>query len=65
MSLQRIAIISAVSSHGMMRNRTVYYERQQNETHFDRGINLQQHFNVFIGGYVNILIVTKLCPISM
>lgn len=50
MSLQRIAIISAVSSHGMMRNRTVYYERQQNETNFDRGINLQQHFNVFIGG---------------
>lgn len=33
-----------------MRNRTVYYERQQNDTNIDRGINFQQHFNVFIGG---------------
>ncbi|XP_031617703.1 uncharacterized protein LOC116337362 [Contarinia nasturtii] len=63
MSLQRIAIISAVSSHGIMRNRTVYYERQQNETNFDRGINLQQHFNVFIGGAFLSFAITLLCVV--
>ncbi|XP_055315470.1 uncharacterized protein LOC129575624 isoform X2 [Sitodiplosis mosellana] len=58
-----MAIISAVSSHGMMRNRTIYYERQQNETNFDRGINLQQHFNVFIGGAFLSFAITLLCVV--
>lgn len=45
MSLQRLAVISAVSSHGMLRNRTYYYERQLNQTdlyemNFQRDVNI-------------------------
>lgn len=47
--MQRIAIISAVSSSGL-RNRTFYYERHQNGTYSDGGLNFQKNFNLIIGG---------------
>lgn len=49
MSMQRIAIISAVSANSF-RNRTNYKDYRVNGTMYESGLNFQKNFNIIMGG---------------
>lgn len=49
MSMQRIAIISAVNAN-TFRNRTYYKDYRINGTMYDNGLNFQKNFNIIMGG---------------
>lgn len=51
MSMQRIAIISAVSANSIhVRNRTNYKDYRVNGTMYESGLNFQKNFNIIMGG---------------
>lgn len=53
MSLQRLAVISAIGTHGILRNRTIYYDRPlNNDTFTPKGITFNQTDSLLVGWWV-------------
>lgn len=50
MSMQRIAIISAVSANSFRNNRTNYNHYRLNGTTYENGLDFQRNFNIIMGG---------------